>query len=141
MKKLSILIILAGVFAFFTTNQAQTQADTTKSQVQHGKNFVDKNGDGYNDNAPDSDGDGIPNGVDPDYTGPKHQYGKKVFVDLNGDGIDDNTGQAKAKRGKGGYGPNKGTISPQSSQDNGSGTGSGTGTQNKNGRGKKWGKG
>lgn len=32
-----------------------------------GKNFVDLDGDGFNDNAPDHDGDGIPNGLDPDY--------------------------------------------------------------------------
>ena len=40
-------------------------------QGKHGVGFVDENGDGYNDNAPDVDGDGIPNGMDPDYTGAK----------------------------------------------------------------------
>ena len=29
--------------------------------------FIDENGDGFNDNAPDHDGDGIPNRIDPDY--------------------------------------------------------------------------
>ncbi len=29
--------------------------------------FVDEDGDGFNDLAPDADGDGIPNGLDPDY--------------------------------------------------------------------------
>lgn len=29
--------------------------------------FVDKNGDGFNDNAPDHDGDGIPDALDKDY--------------------------------------------------------------------------
>jgi len=33
----------------------------------NGTNFIDLNGDGFNDNAPDHDGDGIPNGLDPDY--------------------------------------------------------------------------
>ena len=32
--------------------------------------FVDENGDGFNDLAPDADGDGIPNGLDPDYVPP-----------------------------------------------------------------------
>ncbi|MFH0734475.1 MAG: hypothetical protein V1773_09380 [bacterium] len=32
-----------------------------------GNKFVDINGDGINDYAPDHDGDGIPNGLDPDY--------------------------------------------------------------------------
>lgn len=42
--------------------------------------FVDEDGDGFNDLAPDADGDGIPNGLDPDYvrpedgTGNQHQY-------------------------------------------------------------------
>jgi len=29
--------------------------------------FIDENGDGFNDNAPDHDGDGIPNRIDPDF--------------------------------------------------------------------------
>jgi hypothetical protein len=45
-------------------------------------NFVDEDGDGYNDLAPDADGDGIPNGQDPDYvkpedgTGNQYKYGQ-----------------------------------------------------------------
>ena len=31
--------------------------------------FRDEDGDGFNDNAPDHDGDGIPNGLDPDWPG------------------------------------------------------------------------
>ena len=40
--------------------------------------FIDEDGDGFNDLAPDHDGDGIPNGLDPDYvrpvdgSGPRH---------------------------------------------------------------------
>ncbi len=45
--------------------------------------FIDEDGDGFNDLAPDHDGDGIPNGLDPDYVRPedgtgnqyKHQQG------------------------------------------------------------------
>ena len=40
---------------------------------EHSNKFVDANGDGFNDNAPDIDGDGIPNGRDEDYTGAKKQ--------------------------------------------------------------------
>ncbi len=32
-----------------------------------GKRFIDLNGDGINDFAPDKDGDGIPNSLDPDF--------------------------------------------------------------------------
>ena len=37
--------------------------------------FVDENGDGFNDLAPDADGDGIPNGIDPDYQRPQDGSG------------------------------------------------------------------
>ncbi len=63
----------------------QTGGETTK----HGPRFVDENGDGFNDNAPDHDGDGIPNGLDPDYQGQKNRH-RRGFQDLDGDGIDDN---------------------------------------------------
>ncbi|MCX7876846.1 MAG: hypothetical protein N2321_11875 [Melioribacteraceae bacterium] len=97
MKKLLLLFALVS-FMVYSNNIAQTTKPTTPQQ--HGKNFVDKNGDGYNDNAPDHDGDGIPNGLDPDYKGAKIQ--KNKFVDLNGDGINDNAGKGKGKSGKSG---------------------------------------
>ncbi|MCA9730292.1 MAG: hypothetical protein KC729_21605 [Candidatus Eisenbacteria bacterium] len=37
--------------------------------------FVDENGDGFNDLAPDADGDGIPNGLDSDYEPPRDGSG------------------------------------------------------------------
>jgi hypothetical protein len=63
-----------------------------KAKAQHQTGFVDANGDGYNDNAPDHDGDGIPNGRDADYSGAKSRKGNgaKGFVDADGDGINDN---------------------------------------------------
>ena len=138
MKRLFVLVAVLTVFAAYSSLYAQ--ADTTKQPVKHGKNFVDKNGDGYNDNAPDHDGDGIPNGLDPDYTGPKFQKGKRAFVDLNGDGIDDNTGKAWGKRGKGKYGPGDGTGNKGVGPKDGTGNGTGDGTQGGKSRGKKWGK-
>ena len=144
MKKLVSLIALFALFVLYSNISAQTQNPTPPAQ--HGKNFVDKNGDGYNDNAPDHDGDGIPNGVDPDYTGPKYQKGK--FVDLNGDGINDNAGKGKRgkKSGKRGYGPGDGTgnsgVGPKNGTGNGPGTctATGTGTQGTNSRGYRGGK-
>ncbi|MDP2038066.1 MAG: hypothetical protein Q8L04_11835 [Ignavibacteria bacterium] len=130
MKKLVTIIMLLGVFAMYAEISAQT---TTTPPTQHGKNFVDKNGDGYNDNAPDADGDGIPNGVDPDYTGAKVQ--KNKFVDLNGDGINDNAGKGKkgGKTGKGGYGAaGKGM---KNGTQNCTPTGTQTGTQSGTGNG------
>ena len=106
-----LAIILAIVWVSFaqqpddkTKNQEkQTQQSATKQNLQHGCHFVDKDGDGYNDNAPDHDGDGIPNGVDPDYQGAKKRFGGKMrgFVDANGDGINDLTGSRMGSMRKG----------------------------------------
>ena len=40
----------------------------------------------------DADGDGIPNGMDPDYEGAmaRHGWNSKGFIDEDGDGINDN---------------------------------------------------
>lgn len=138
MKKLVTLVALFAILVAYSNIYAQTQ--NPNPPAQHGKGFVDKNGDGYNDNAPDHDGDGIPNGVDPDYKGPKLQ--KNKFVDLNGDGINDNAGKGKrgGKAGKGGYGPGNGTGNNGVGPKNGTGTGTCTGTQGTNGRGYRGGK-
>lgn len=76
----ALLFTLALALAAVTGASAddQTTTDTTASTVVHGRHFVDANGDGYNDNAPDDDGDGIPNGQDPDYTRPQDGTGKHL---------------------------------------------------------------
>ncbi|NOZ60535.1 MAG: hypothetical protein GXO74_02530 [Calditrichaeota bacterium] len=109
-----LLFSVVAVFAQQTDNtkakvKTQQQVTVDPSKMQHGYHFVDKNGDGFNDNAPDHDGDGIPNGVDPDYTGPKNRKAGqgKNFIDRNGDGINDNQGSGKGFRGhgrRGGFG-------------------------------------
>jgi hypothetical protein len=74
-------------------NQNKTKTATkTQTKGQHGVGFVDANSDGFNDNAPDHDGDGIPNGQDSDYEGSKARNGNKSkgFVDADGDGVNDN---------------------------------------------------
>lgn len=83
---LKIFLILVFV------TPALLSQDTTKVKKNNKKQckFVDKNKDGYNDNAPDHDGDGIPNGLDPDFKkqkGKQKRFGK--FIDKNGNGIDD----------------------------------------------------
>lgn len=116
------------VFASFLSITAQTK-DTIPSK-NHGRNFVDKNGDGYNDNAPDHDGDGIPNGLDPDYKGAKVQRNK--FVDLDGDGINDNAGNGNRKVKKG-FGSDVGKAIEKQN-------GSGSGAKRTNSRGFKGGR-
>ena len=67
------------------------------------RGFIDEDGDGVNDLSQDADGDGIMNGMDPDYTVPdgvqtgRYGHGRGMmggfggvgFVDENGDGIND----------------------------------------------------
>jgi len=99
LQNLLLICLFSGVlFSAF----AQT-TDSTKSSgspVKHGLNFVDEDGDGYNDNAPDHDGDGIPNGLDPDWQKLKKAKKAKRFVDLDGDGIDDNVQSGDMEKGK-----------------------------------------
>ncbi len=111
MKRLSGIIMALLFIAFFAEANAQDSlevknqnrhknqvktATQNKTQVQSKFNFVDENGDGYNDNAPDHDGDGIPNAIDEDYTGPKARGGHGVggYVDEDGDGFNDNAPDA-----------------------------------------------
>ena len=61
--------------------------------IEHGPEFIDADGDGYHDNAPDIDGDGVPNGQDADYVksanGAQSDNGR-MFLDEDGDGFNDN---------------------------------------------------
>ncbi len=47
-------------------------------------NFIDEDGDGFNDLAPDADGDGIPNGLDPDYVRPQDGTGNHFGMNQDG---------------------------------------------------------
>ncbi len=101
----TLMLTLSFLSSAFAQDSTQTQTRTkarygkkyqtenqTANSFQHGHKFVDENGDGINDNAPDADGDGIPNGQDPDYVGSQKRagHGAKGFIDLDGDGINDN---------------------------------------------------
>lgn len=55
-------------------NKVQTKA---AFRYRNETRFVDENGDGINDLARDADGDGIPNGQDPDWTKPLDGSGYK----------------------------------------------------------------
>jgi hypothetical protein len=101
----SLLLYITFCSVSLVTAQDSTKAGTEQNQgqqtkIKHGQHFIDKDGDGYNDNAPDHDGDGIPNGLDPDYQKLKKQYRKgsrHKFVDLDGDGINDNLQEEEEK--------------------------------------------
>lgn len=85
LTQLSILALALAVVAFFGVN-----TPASAQNAGHGAGFVDENGDGYNDNAPDADGDGIPNGMDDDYVPTNPENSKRNgFIDEDGDGIND----------------------------------------------------
>ncbi len=90
LTKLSIVAI-AAMFLLFVAFSVDSYAQNGSQKGVHGRGFVDENGDGYNDLAPDADGDGIPNGQDPDYVPLNPDQGKHWggFIDENGDGIND----------------------------------------------------
>ena len=79
-----ILFLSSNVFA-----QDSSKVNTNNPGKNQSRKFVDKDGDGYNDNAPDHDGDGIPNGLDADYIKFKKRKHLK-YTDADGDGINDN---------------------------------------------------
>jgi len=60
--------------------QVQQNKVQAKSEFRHRNRiaFVDEDGDGINDRAKDADGDGIPNGQDPDWTKPADGTGYKA---------------------------------------------------------------
>jgi len=88
-----------------------------KQKIKHSAGFVDKNNDGYNDNAPDYDGDGIPNGLDSDYLNARKnkRANKLQYIDRDGDGINDNF-QFNRFRKRNMWFSNGAKKSPQSNQ-------------------------
>ncbi len=84
--KLSIMILAITFVLFAISGYAQDENKT----IEHGKKFVDHDGDGFNDNAPDHDNDGVPNGQDPDYVPQNPERSRKFgFIDEDNDGIND----------------------------------------------------
>ena len=89
MNRTNLTFLLAISFLLLATG-AMAQADSPgepgegPGQGNGVCQFIDEDGDGFNDLAPDHDGDGIPNGLDPDYVRPedgtgtqaRHQFGK-----------------------------------------------------------------
>ena len=92
-KNIAALLLLGGAVAVSLGQAtfAQDQAQKATTKTAHGRAFVDNNGDGYNDLAADFDGDGIPNGQDPDFVrrGNGRGVGLRGYIDQNGDGIND----------------------------------------------------
>jgi len=106
MKKqlVTAMMMIAALSVFSIANPVFAQAGNGQWGNGPGE-FIDENGDGFNDLAPDADGDGIPNSLDEDYVAPQ-----------------DGSGAGYGGNGGSGNGP-------------GDGTGAGTGNGNGNGNG------
>ncbi len=117
MNRTLILLTLLATFALTATAaNAQGFGPGTGDGTC---NFIDEDGDGYNDLAPDADGDGIPNGMDPDYVpamdGTGHRYGANQGSDTFGKGLGvghyglgDGTGDGTGPADGTGFGPGTG---------------------------------
>lgn len=86
MKTSNILLTVLAILGLAMLTSPALQAQTCDGTGSH---YVDLNGDGFNDNAPDADGDGIPNGLDPDW----------IKNAQDGDGYQHQKGKAKADMG------------------------------------------
>jgi hypothetical protein len=91
---LSVTFIIMSFISLFAQDTTKTNRPDNAAEdqpIKHQQHFIDEDGDGYNDNAPDHDGDGIPNGLDPDWLKFREEVRRQQrFVDLDGDGINDN---------------------------------------------------
>lgn len=109
--------------------------------------FIDEDGDGFNDLAPDDDGDGIPNGLDPDYVRPEDGTGNQfkwgLTIDLFGEGVGNMFGENLGEAAQNGYiyGPGDGTgsIGPNDGTGFGPGTSAGEGPGEDGGDGRRGG--
>jgi len=113
MKKqlLTVLMTITALSVFAISNPVFAQAG---GEWGNGPGeFIDENGDGFNDLAPDTDGDGIPNKFDEDFVRPQDGSGARFGGKKGSDvGPADGTGQrkgARANKGRGDWGINPGT--------------------------------
>ncbi len=111
------MVLILGLYLNSSELNAQNKVNKT------GKGYIDLNNDGINDNAIDSDGDGVPNCVDPDFVKAQkrnsnhysfwYRYNYKynnARGNGNGFGPGDGTGHSGiGPRDGTGYGPGSGT--------------------------------
>ena len=114
MKKqvLTAMIMMAALSLFAISSPAYAQSMGGEWGNGPGE-FVDENGDGFNDLAPDADGDGIPNAYDEDYVAPQDGSGSGFGGNGgSGNGPADGSGNGAgngSRPGNGGVGPGDGS--------------------------------
>lgn len=105
-----LIISALGIVALAAIGApADAQTARPEDRPGHGaqvRAFLDEDGDGFNDLAPDADGDGIPNGLDPDYV-PAGDGDGRGWGEGQGEGACDRDGGLEAMlraMGEGGFG-------------------------------------
>ena len=86
------ILIPGSLMLLLVASVATAQDQETPDNPTGTYRFLDEDGDGFNDLAPDADGDGIPNGLDPDYVRPEdgsgqqyqHIWGGSLFSNMFG---------------------------------------------------------
>ncbi len=124
MKKIGKILMTSGIVLilglYLNTSELNAQNKVNKT----GKGFIDLNNDGINDNAIDSDGDGVPNCVDPDFVGAQKRNSNQYSF-----GYRHNYKYNNAQGNGNGFGPGDGTghsgIGPRDGTGYGPGAGSG----------------
>lgn len=111
---LSVILLAAGAYA----GNGPGPAD--EPGTMPGCRFIDEDGDGFNDLAPDADGDGIPNGLDPDYVRPEDGTGRQLGHQMGEFG--------EGHQGPMGFGPNGDGVGQEGLMGHRYGPGDGTGT-------------
>jgi len=152
-----LVVLLTALLAAGANAQDNGPADGDGAAMCR---FIDEDGDGFNDLAPDADGDGIPNGLDPDYVKPEdgtgmmnrlmYKYGElfrrylgddffaaMTSMDGNHYGPGDGMGTGEGPLDGTGFGPGMsagGVPAEGGGPGSGSGSGSSQGTDHRGGR-------
>lgn len=148
MQNKLIIPTMAAILILMTTAAfAQTDPVPGTGNGNGVCGFLDEDGDGFNDLAPDADGDGIPNGLDPDFVKPQdgtgqqfgHQQNEtkgwgRYFQLMNELATHVQAANGPGGSGSGGFGPGDGSgLGTGPADGSGFGPGDGSGDCNEDG--------
>ncbi len=105
--KRSMITLAAVLITIFAASMVYAQ-EFGPGQGNGVCQFIDEDGDGFNDLAPDADGDGIPNGMDEDYVRPLDGTGNQYKYGSLGENSSKGFGSASMENGTKGLGSGKG---------------------------------